>query len=216
MLSLDAGPGIQRQKQRNMAQVRAQIKERGYHEEQDITRSRTGSREGEISQINSKWQTVRYKLPQNYVLPVPVQTTQHCTALRGSGGGPALQALYNAGFSLNFPFSWGSSGNNSIQVRRTEITRNEYYPSSAGLMSMEPYFPGKKFQTVNHGWWCRIRGKLQHYFRTATFQLLIWCYNETVGIISKVNQSDRSWLFCPHKHSCMISQEPWKLQLRTE
>lgn len=176
-----------------------------------------GSREREISQINSKWQTVRHKTPQNYALSTPVQTAQHCMAFRGPGGGPALHVLYNAGFSLNFPFSWRSSGNYSVQVRRTKITMNGYYPSSAGLlMSMEPYFPGKKFQTVNHGWWCRIIGELQHYSRTATFQLLIGFYNETVGIISKVNQSDRSWLFCPHKHNYMISQEPWKLQLRTE
>lgn len=51
-----------------MAQGKAQTKERGYHEEQDITRSRAESREGEISQINSKWQTVRHELPK----------TMHC------------------------------------------------------------------------------------------------------------------------------------------
>lgn len=127
-----------------MAQVKAQIKERGYHEEQDITRSRAGS--DKLKMTISKTQATK-----NYALSMPVQTAQHCTALRGSRGGPALQELYNAGFSLNFPFSCGSSGNNSGQVRRIEITRNEYYPSSAGLVSMEPYFPGKKFQTVNHG-----------------------------------------------------------------
>jgi len=39
---MGAGPGLQRQEQRNVAQVKAQIKERGYHEEHDITRSRAG------------------------------------------------------------------------------------------------------------------------------------------------------------------------------